>query len=172
MALIVEDGSGVAGAESYASVIQASTYHTARGATAWDDVEDKEAALRKATDYMLQNYRLAWKGFRVDPEQALDWPRYECYIPGYRLGRHSGDFLVPSNIVPNEVRNACIELALKVTVEDLNPDLTQQILSSTVGPISVTYSAASPQYKRFRAIDMMLGHLLDGNGITAKVGRS
>lgn len=172
MTLIVENGSGVAGAESYASVAQASAYHTARGATAWDDVDDKEAALRKATDYMLQNYRLGWKGFRVKPDQALDWPRYECYIPGYRLGRWAGDYLVPSTVVPIEVRNACIELSLKVTIEDLNPDLTQQVLSNKVGPISITYSSTSPQYKRFRAIDMMLRHLLDGNGITAKVGRS
>lgn len=172
MSLIVETGSGIAGAESYASVAQASAYHAGRGLTAWDDVADKEAALRKATDYMLQNYRLGWKGYRVNPEQALDWPRYECYIPGYRLGRQSGDYLVPSNVVPNEVRNACIELALKVTIEELNPDLTQQVLNSKVGSISITYSETSPQYKRFRAIDMMLRHLLDGNGVTAKVGRS
>lgn len=172
MALIVEDGNGIAGADSYATEAQADLYHENRGNTAWYSVADKEAALRKATDYMVQNYRLAWKGYRVDPEQALDWPRYECYVPGYRLGTYSSDYLVPSNVVPIEVRNACIELALKVTVEDLNPDLTQQILSNTVGPISVTYSAASPQYKRFRAIDMMLRHLLDGNSITAKVGRS
>ncbi len=172
MSLIVEDGSGVVGAESYASVAQASSYHAARGSTAWDDVDDKEAALRKATDYMLQNYRLGWKGYRVNPEQALDWPRSECYVSGYRLGKFSSNYLVPSNVVPNEVRNACIELALKATVEDLNPDLTQQVLNNSVGSISVTYSEASPQHKRFRAIDMMLRHLLDGNGITAKVGRS
>jgi hypothetical protein len=170
MSLIVEDGSGVAGAESYASVAQASAYHAARGATAWNDVDDKEAALRKATDYMLQTYRLAWKGYRVNPEQALDWPRYECYIPW--LGKNSGDYLIPSNMVPFEVRSACMELALRTAAEDLNPDLTQQVLSSKVGPLSITYAETSPQYKRFRAVDMMLRHLLSGNGITAKVGRT
>lgn len=170
MTLVVEDGSGVVGAESYASVAQASAYHAARGATAWNDVDDKEAALRKATDYMLQNYRLGWKGYRVNPEQALDWPRYECYVPG--SSRYPTDYLVPSNVVPVEVRNACIELALKATVEELNPDLTQQILNSKVGPLSVTYSETSPQHKRFRGIDMMLCHLLTGNGVTVKVSRS
>lgn len=164
MPLIVETGLGLASAESYASVDQASAYHSARGAAEWDTVEDQEAALRKATDYMVQNYRLSWKGHRVTSEQALDWPRYECY--------DTDRFLIPSNVVPIEVRNACIELALKVTTEALNPDLTQQILSNSVGPISVTYSAASPQYKRFRAIDMMLRHLLSGNNVTVKVTRS
>jgi len=172
MPLIVEDGTGVAGAESYATEAQATAYFSNRGITAWTALVNKEAALRKATDYMLQNYRLAWKGYRVNPEQALDWPRYQCYIPGSQLGPRSMDFLIASNIVPVEVRNACIELALKTATEDLNPDLTQQILSSTVGPISVSYSSASPQYKRFRTIDMMLRHLLDGNSISAKVGRS
>jgi hypothetical protein len=172
MSLIVEDGTKVAGAESYASVADASAYHTARGNAGWAAVVDKEAALRKATDFMLQTYRLGWKGYRVDPEQALDWPRCEVYLNEVLSGQFSSSYCLPSNIVPNEVKNACIELALKVTVEDLNPDLTQQVLSSTVGPISISYSASSPQHKRFRAVDMMLYPYLDGNGITAKVRRS
>lgn len=170
MSLIVENGSGVADAESYASVAQASAYHAARGSTAWNGITDKEAALRKAADFMTQTYRLAWKGYRVNPVQALDWPRYECYVTG--LSKNSSDYLIPSNTVPLEVQNACMELALRTATEELNPDLTQQILSSRVGPLSITYSETSPQYKRFRAIDMMLCHLLSGNGITAKVGRS
>lgn len=162
--LIVEDGTKVSNAESYASVAQASSYLAARGLTAWEDVEEKEVALRKATDFMTQTYRLGWKGLRVDPLQSLDWPRSGVLV--------AEGHLVSSTIVPHEVRVACIELALKVTVEDLNPDLTQQILSSKVGPISITYSEASPQYKRFRSIDMLLAPYLTGNGITAKVRRS
>ena len=172
MSLIVEDGTGVVGAESYATEAQATAYFSNRGVAAWTAVENKEAALRKATDYMVQNYRLAWKGCRVDPEQALDWPRSGCYVSGYLLGKFSSDYLIPSNVVPNEVRNACIELALKASSEDLNSDLTQQVLSEKVGPLAVTYSEHSPQYKRFRAVDMSLRHLLVGNTVTHQVLRS
>ena len=35
MALIVEDGTGLANAESYVSVADATTYHTNYGNTAW-----------------------------------------------------------------------------------------------------------------------------------------
>ena len=56
MALIVEDGNGIAGADSYATEAQADLYHEHRGNTAWYSVADKEAALRKATDFMPVSY--------------------------------------------------------------------------------------------------------------------
>ena len=53
MALIVEDGSGLSGANSYASTAQADTYASDRGLTAWTgDTATKEAALIRATDYL------------------------------------------------------------------------------------------------------------------------
>lgn len=59
MTLVVEDGSIVSGAESYASVAQADAYFAARGITIWSPLLDaeKEQALRRATDYMVQTYR-------------------------------------------------------------------------------------------------------------------
>lgn len=54
MALIVEDGTGLADAESYLSVADADTYHADRNNEAWQDYStaEKEAALRKATQYI------------------------------------------------------------------------------------------------------------------------
>ena len=77
MGLIVEDGAGLASAESYASVSEAGAYLRARGnGEAWDDAEqsDREIALRKAADFMRQVYRTRWAGARVHFEQRLDWP--------------------------------------------------------------------------------------------------
>lgn len=177
MSIIVEDGTGMATAESYVSVADASTYHSNRGNTAWASLTSdavREQCLRKATDYMLQNYRSAWKGVRVNSTQALDWPRYNVYTDDQVLGAHyvPNRFLIASNIVPVEVKNACAELALKAATADLNPDLDQQVLSETVGPISTTYSASSPQQKRYRAIDMMLRVLIEGNANNLSVGRA
>lgn len=175
MALIVEDGTAKADAESYISEADADTYHEKRGNVAWDAITDKEAALRKATDYMLQNYRALWKGVRMSATQALDWPRGYVYREPFLNGASTSfPYLVDDDIVPTEVKNACAELALRTADGDLNPDLGKDIVSQTVGPISTTYSAASPQQKRYRAIDMVLRPflLVSGSGPNTPVGRS
>lgn len=167
MSLIVETGSGDATAESYCSVAAASTYHADRGNAAWAALASdalREQALRKATDYMLQKYRTSWKGVRQVFNQALDWPRLNVMVDEYRW--------VLMNTVPNEVIHACAELALKAATAELNPDLSQQILQQTVGPISTTYSESSPQSKRYASIDMMLRPLLTGSSISHQVVRS
>jgi hypothetical protein len=77
MALVVEDGTARADAESYCSVAAADTYHANRGNTVWAALTQtvKEQCLRKATDYMVV-YRNAWDGYRKTTTQALDWPRF------------------------------------------------------------------------------------------------
>lgn len=169
MPFIVEDGTGLANAESYCTVAFADEYHDKRANLAWDLVQEKEAALRKATDYMIQAYRTAWKGYRVSAEQALDWPRNDVVLSD--VYAQSQNALVPNDQVPSQVKMACAELAFKAASDELNPDLTQQVLSKTVGPISVTYDSNSPQQTRFRAIDMLLRPLMHGNGVSAKVRR-
>jgi hypothetical protein len=82
MALIVEDGTGLANAESYVSVAAATTYHANVGNTAWAAITSdttKEQLLRKATDYMVAQYRLQYAGCRRYSTQSLDWPR--LYVP-------------------------------------------------------------------------------------------
>lgn len=166
MALIVEDGTVVAGAESYVTVAAADTYHSNRGNTAWAALSttNKEIALRKGTDYMLQAYRARWQGYRHDADQTLDWPRDYVYLEPFIVGAvGSYPYLVANNIVPAEVKNACAELALKASSADLLADLTQQKTSVTIGPISTTYNSSSPQYKRYIAIDAMLAPYLVSN---------
>ena len=64
MALVVEDGSGLSGANSYATAAQADTYASDRGLSAWTgDTATKEAALIRATDYLEATYREAWLGY-------------------------------------------------------------------------------------------------------------
>ena len=74
MALIIEDGTGVSGADAYASVTACSAWavdyfgHSLTGSTA-----DKEAAIRRAVAYMDG---LKWKGKRTyGRSQSLAWPR-------------------------------------------------------------------------------------------------
>ena len=154
----------MATAESYCTVADASNYHTVRGNTAWAALTTdalREAALRRATDYMRQAYRSRWQGYKVNEDQALDWPRYDVEVEGYA---------VDSDIVPTEIKNACAELALKASAAELNPDLTQGVLSEQVGSIQVTYDKASPQFTRYRAIDALLSPYLKAGGGGCSMG--
>lgn len=77
MALVVEDGTGLASANSYTSVEFADAYFSMRNVTSWAvlTTEAKEVSLIKATDYIdaKNTYRFTTKQF--NPEQALALPR-------------------------------------------------------------------------------------------------
>lgn len=166
MAIVVEDGTAKSDAESYASVADADTYLAARGYTLWANEmseAEKEQALRRATDYMEQAYTTRWTGYRKTTTQALVWPRYDVPRPDVYDGRLTS--YVEDDVVPVEVRNACCLLAFKSASGELAPDLDQPVIEETVGPITVRYQPGSRQFKKFRAIDMMLSmYLKDGGG--------
>ncbi len=166
MALIVENGSQVSGAESYLSVADATTYHAARGNAGWAALASdtvREQLLRKATDYLGEAYRLAWQGRRVTAVQPLDWPRYGVYSDG---------FLRDDAVVPVEVQNACAVLALKANAGPLVQDTTQTKVRVKVGPIETEFDPYSPQTKTYVSIDRMLAPLLKSSGVTARLVRS
>ena len=200
--LIVEDGSIVAGANSYASLDYASAYHENIGNFAWAAIPNQasnppagtmtqESLLIQATQYMVGVYRLRWTGLRVQPGtipnpglgqsgsvlpgQSLDWPRIgvilkdtASFFVDQRLS-----YTVPANIVPDPVQQACCELALRASTQDLWPDLDQRTLVEKVGPIQVNYDRFSPQYRRFRQVDLLLNPYLDStNGLTVKLNRA
>lgn len=154
MALIVEDGTGLANAEAYISVADADAYFAARGNAAWAALTTgaKEAALRKGADY-LEGYR--WKGERLTGTQALAWPRSGAVVDGYELA---------AAVLPAALVRANAELAVRAAAGDLSADAGAQVVSETVGPISVTYAAGARQQTRYEAVERMLAALLRGGG--------
>lgn len=106
MALVIENGSLVAGATSYVSVAEARAYAAARASTfPADDTEGNaaaEVALIVAMDY-LESLRADFKGRKVNPAtQALQWPRQGVEIDGWD---------VSISTIPNELKFAQIQLA-------------------------------------------------------------
>jgi hypothetical protein len=180
MALITENGTGQATAESYTSVAEADLYFSNRANATWAALTtgNKEASLRKATDYMLQTYRLRWNGTRINGVQALDWPRAYVKRQDYEYqGLNGATFIggfyyYPSNEVPTEVKNACAELALKASADELSPDLTQGVIREKVDVLEITYDKYSPQSPRYVAIDRMLSPFLSGSSASRSVVRS
>lgn len=170
MALIVEDGTGKANSESYAATTDADTYWTNRADTQWAALStaNKEAALRIATDYMVQTYRMKWRGRRVLNTQALDWPRVgvvldEAYTPYPGV---YGYFQISYQIVPPEIKSACIELAYRWAVTyamaRLLDDLQPQVQSESVGGISVDYIPGARQTIKYEAVERLLGPFISG----------
>lgn len=174
MALIVETGQAGVDSESYISVAAATAYHVARGNTAWAAVATdtlREQYLRRATDYMQQEYGERWAGYRVSTTQALAWPRYGVPIKDYSSSAYPLGSYWPSNSVPTIVANACAELALRAISGSLSPDLERAVRREKVGPIETEYEPGSLQSTRFDAVDNMLAPLMKRLGLFLPVER-
>lgn len=173
MAIVVEDGSVVAGANSYASVAQATTYLTARNrAAAWTakTTAEQEAALVQATDYLTQQYRGRWKGLRYSESQSLDWPRAEVTVPGYPVGWSIG-----VDEVPGEVNAATILLAERAIAGVLLPDTAPgaAVRRQKVGSLEVEYDNATTNTEPvYNEVYRSLRHLLTGGTRSAVLERA
>lgn len=116
MALTVEDGSGVADADTYIDLTYASAYHTKRGHTAWAAAStgEQEIALVRATDYIETRWGSRFKGYPefAETPQALSFPRV--------LLRDRHGLLVEG--VPENLKRAQAEYALRALEAALLPD--------------------------------------------------
>lgn len=99
MALIIENGSIVTGANSYVTVAEFEAYATARGVTL---TADSEQLLIKSMDYLEG---LDFIGTKQTEDQPLQFPRDDVYIDGY--------WLIPTTI-PNELKNGQYTTALSI----------------------------------------------------------
>lgn len=168
MALITEDGSGRADAESFCSVAYADAYHAGRGNTDWATLstEEKEQALRRGTDYLEQAYALRLNGYRQFTTQALAWPRYEVK----RQGGVCGEYW-PVNTVPDPIAKACAEMAFRAAKCELAPDIGQVIKSESFPGLKTEYMDSNGVI-RYRQIDQIMAQFLSGSGNSISLVRS
>jgi len=176
VAFVVEDGTGVATANSYATLAAALLYHGDRQNTAWADVSTidviRQGALIRATSYINATYRLRFSGLRTfRRNQALEWPRIGAYVhypdaqeqQGYGYAYWNYDF-IPNNIVPAEIVNATCEGALRELIApgSLAPDLERNnaVRSLKAGSVSIHYGGDATPNTVFQAIDIALASLL------------
>lgn len=138
MSLVIEDGSIVAGAESFATAAELVTYATNFGRTIPSDTITQEALLRRAA---LQMSAMSWKGGLVNELQALSWPRYDVY---------RDNWLVPSNSIPAQIKAGQMALATEIHADDVAPPelKTGAVESEKVGPISTTYAKVESYVSR------------------------
>jgi hypothetical protein len=101
MALILEDGTGITGAQSYAAYSDLVAYGALRDVTVTAFQAYGEEFLLEAMD-ALKDRR--WKGERATATQALAWPRTGVYQDGQ---------LLPSNEIPRELFYGQLALAIE-----------------------------------------------------------
>lgn len=97
--LIVEDGTGLATAEAYVSVADATSKLAALGITAptaWATESEAETDLRFGALWLDGEYHSRWLGRRKNDTQALDWPRSSGFT-------EPDGYLVPDTSVPDGV---------------------------------------------------------------------
>lgn len=135
MALIIEDGSLVVGANSYVTIAEAIQYATQRREPFPTDEGEVEALLHDAMDY-IEAQRRKFAGKKVSSLQGTQFPRVGCIVDGTEF---------PSTAIPNELKLAQCQLAVdSYNVGGLTPSATGYAVSKEkVDIIEVHYAAGS-----------------------------
>lgn len=159
-ALILEDGTGISGADTYSVSADIDTYAglSPIGAS-WLSLTQalKDDCARQAARYEDAVYASPARltGRRQLPTQGLAWPR------AYAFDRDSVP--IDQNFIPPQWIVAQIELALRSALYgQLQPDLKRQAWTrrEQVGSLSVDYSPGTPQQTTFPYIDFILAPIL------------
>ena len=171
MALTAEDGSGVAAANSYVTLAQATEYYEAARLhqSAWSnavDDDDRARALIMATRLIDEQVAVRFGGWQGTPikrigypvnGQGLAWPRAYCPDPDpinpaldpMFIGSVLDAVYLAPNAVPTHVQKATYETALSLLVEDRTTDPGGQGLDSVqVGPIALDFNLSSTIARR------------------------
>ena len=154
MAIIVEDGTVIASAESYITLAAADTYFTAHDdPTAWTGLTDalKESALKYATRQLDGGY--TWTGSLEDLTQVLAWPRSGAYDNESRS--------IDLATIPQAVKDAQCELALFHADNPINTAHARggKVLLQRAGPVAIEYEQGAPAAPSLPIIARLLNGL-------------
>jgi hypothetical protein len=148
MAIVVEDGTLVSGANSYITLDEFQAWADARGIDYGTDYTLSQQLFR-ATDYFES---LRFKGLKSDELQAMQWPRDQVLIDGYA---------VESFEIPKEVKIAIYEL-IKIEIDGdsrLAPS-DREVLSEQIDSIKITYKDNAGMKRSTPALDRALRKLV------------
>lgn len=161
MTLIVEDGTGLTTANAYCSVEYASAYFSLRGMQRWSEAteEAQEAAIVQATDYIDIRWGYMLVSTKATDLQSLEFPRK-----------------VWLGVVPEGIKKACAEYAVRALDGPLMPDLSRdesglQVLETDekVGPIQEKKKFASGSvgigYQMYPSADAYMRPFLGANAL-------
>ena len=133
MALVVEDGTGLANANSYVSYVEFETYANARGEVIpGADGRMAYKILIRGTDF-IDSYRDRLSGKKRTKAQSLEYPREGAVVNG---------FSIDNDEIPQSLKNAQMEAALETYGgTDLQASSTgQRVTKRKVAVIELEYA--------------------------------
>ena len=159
MALIVEDGSLLEGANAFVTVSEVRAYASARTLSLPDEDSAIESSIIKGTDY-IKSLRGRFKGNEIVAEQSLPFPRLYIVVNGFE---------VSSRIIPQGVKDACCQLTIESAAgADLMPTTNGRTTTrEQVGPLVTQYdSNSAPDGSQIFAAAMSLlsPYMIGGDG--------
>jgi len=132
MALVIEDGSVVTGANSYVTLAEFKAWADSRDITYNADDNVLEAQILRAMDYIE---RLYFIGNKANENQPLQWPRTEALIDGY---------YADATEIPKEVKIAVYEATVVEAAGYSELEIqSRKTLRERVGDIEVQYAENS-----------------------------
>lgn len=165
MAVVPEDGTGLAAADSYADETFADAYLLAfRRGSSWESAsaQQKEDALKIAAQYLDAKYGHRWKGRKANELQGLDWPRKNVVVEGFRIDSEG------AASIPRDLKRAQCELAL-IVHDGTDPFAvlaadsgTVKAESSELGPLKerFEYFGGKRELPKIRPVDLLLRQLV------------
>ena len=154
MAIIVEDGTVIANANSYVSVAFIDTFCANLGLSSWEaaDDDDKDTALLRAMAYIEG---MSFKGYKTEDDQTLKWPR--------EAATDEDGYAIDTDAIPTCLKNASARAAYEELASPgiLQGNLTRDdfTTSERVDVISITYEQGKNEIV-FRAIDTYLSGIV------------
>jgi hypothetical protein len=148
MALVVEDGTLVSGADSYVTLAEFKAWADKRGVTYGTDSAVTQQIYR-AMDYIES---LNFIGEKSDENQALQWPRDQVVIDGY---------YIDSDEMPNELKVAVYEsIKAELDGDSRMTASDRRTISEKVGDLQVTYANNADVKRSIPAVTKALRKLI------------
>lgn len=155
MALVIEDGTGIANATSLLTFAEMRTFAEAHGFTVPDDDDALEIHSNNAILYM-KSRRSEYDGERLVDDQALPFPR---------TGQVIDNVLIPDGVIPQEAKDFQAGIiAVLASGIDLFPTTSERALKrKKTGPLESEWfdSDTSPSVP---ILDALIEPLLGGSG--------
>ena len=161
MAIIIEDGTIVSGANSYNSRADYIAYALLLGTTIPDAVA-ADVQLITATEFM-ESKRAQYKGEAVDRDQSLSFPRYNVVIDGFYWTHEE---------IPRQAKLCQMTLALDINAgnDPYNPPVVRTRKSEEIdGAVKVAYFGRDQDVKlgKNSKWEALLNSLLNYSGMTS-----
>ncbi len=132
MAIIVEDGSGILGANSYVSLVDARLLLKPLGQDLNIDDLIAEQEILNAARY-IESFRARYQGWKTTNDQPMQWPRWAVVID---------DITVGSDVIPQDLIDAQVFAAYEYAQgQILQPSSSGQSVQSeeVTGAVKVSY---------------------------------